>query len=65
MEKELKKVHNSTYNKAKLNTDYFEFYIKQAVQNAKQLENNPNARWPNQVGTDVYKVVEQLVTFDD
>jgi len=58
---ELKKVYNSGYNKAKLDTDHFKPYVKQALQNAKQLENNPSARWPNQVGTHVYKVVE-LVT---
>jgi len=27
LDKELKKVHNSTYNKARLNTDYFEPYM--------------------------------------
>jgi len=32
------------------------------VQNAKQLDNNPKARWLNQVGTDVYKIVEQLIS---
>jgi hypothetical protein len=58
---ELKKVHNSGYNKSKLNTDYFKPYVKQAVQNAQQLDNNPNARWPNQVGTHVYKVIDQIV----
>jgi len=56
---ELKNVHNSAYNKAKLNTDHFKDYVEQAMQNAKQLDKNPNARWPNIVGTDV--VVEQLV----
>jgi len=58
---ELKKVHNSAYKKTKLNTDYFKPYVKQAVQNAQQLDNNPNARWPNKVGTHVYKVVDQIV----
>ncbi|RKZ53200.1 MAG: RloB domain-containing protein [Candidatus Parabeggiatoa sp. nov. 3] len=62
LENELKQVHNSGYNKAKLNTDYFKPYVKQAVQNAKQLDKNKKARWPHQVGTHVYKVVEQLVT---
>jgi hypothetical protein len=61
LDDKLKKVHKYGYNKAKLNTDDFKPYIKQAVQNAKQLDNNPNARWPNQVGTHVYKIVEQLV----
>jgi hypothetical protein len=58
---ELKKVHNSAYNKAKLNIDNFKPYVKQALENAKQLDNNPSTRWPNQVGTHVYKVVDQLV----
>jgi len=40
LSEELKKVHNSGYNKAKLNSEYFKPYIKQAVQNAKQLDNN-------------------------
>jgi hypothetical protein len=62
LSQELKKVHNCGYNKAKLNTDYFKPYVKQAVQNAKQLDNHPKARWLNQVGTHVYKVVEQLIT---
>lgn len=62
LKKELKKVHNSGYNKAKLNTDDFKPYVKQALKNAKQLDNNPKNRWPNQIGTHVYKVVEQLVT---
>ncbi len=61
LSKELKKVHNCGYNKAKLNTDHFKPYVKQAVQNAKQLDNNPSTRWPNQLGTHVYKVVEQLI----
>ena len=64
LEKELKRVHNSGYNKAKLNTDYFKPYVEQAVRNAKKLDNKPNARWPYQVGSHVYKVVEQLVTID-
>jgi len=58
---ELKKVRNRSYNKAKLNTDDFKPYVKQAVQSAKQLDNNPSARWPTQVGTHVYKVVDQLI----
>ncbi len=59
---ELKKLHDTGYNKAKLNTDYFKPYVKQALQNAKQLDIHPNSRWLNQVGTHVYKVVEQLIT---
>jgi uncharacterized protein YqgV (UPF0045/DUF77 family) len=61
LENELKQVHNSGYNKAKLNTDYFKPYVEQALKNAKQLDNNLSARWPNQVGTHVYKVVDQLI----
>jgi len=56
----LKKVHNRGYIKTKLNTNDFKVYVKQAVQNAKELDNNPKARWPLQVGTHVYKVVEQI-----
>jgi hypothetical protein len=61
LENELKQVHNSGYNKAKLNTDYFKPYVEQALKKAKQLDNNLSARWPNQVGIHVYKVVDQLV----
>jgi len=62
LEKELKKVHNSGYNKANLKTEFFKPYLKQALQNAKQLDNDPKVRWPHKIGTHVYKVVEQLVT---
>lgn len=58
---ELKQIHCDGYNKVKLNTDDFKPYVKQAVQNAKQLDEKPKARWPHQVGTHVYKVVEQLI----
>ncbi len=45
LEKELKQVHNSGYNKANLKTEVFKPYIEQALQNAKQLDNDPKVRW--------------------
>ena len=58
-------VHKYGYNKAKLKTDDFKPYVEQAIQNAKALDNNYSARWPSQVGTHVYKIVEQVVEYSN
>jgi hypothetical protein len=34
---------------------------KTAVQNAKRLITNPRARWPINIGTDIYKLIEELM----
>lgn len=48
------------YNKSKLDLEKYKGQIHFAVERAKSLDTNPSERWPNSIGTHVYKIVEML-----
>jgi len=50
-----------SYNKSNLETSSFLPFIKEAIERAKQLDMNPEQRWPNQLGTRVYILVEKII----
>jgi hypothetical protein len=38
--------------------------IKQAIDRAKELDGSQKNRWPQSLGTHVYRLVEELLSFD-
>lgn len=48
------------YNKTNLRTELFEPYVVNAVKRAKKIDILPSDRWPNQIGTRVYLVIEKI-----
>jgi len=50
------------YNKAKLDGTAFVPYVQDALRRAKELDTNPQHRWPHSTGTHVYKVVEIILS---
>ena len=51
-----------SYNKTNLNMELYHPQMAEAIQRARALDTNPQARWPDFPGTHVYKVVEMLYT---
>ena len=51
-----------SYNKSNLETSSFLPFVKEAIENAKKLDHNPEQRWPNQLGTRVYRLVEKIIS---
>ncbi len=48
------------YSKDSLRKDIFEPHIQQAVERARALDVDPHARWPNSLGTRVYRIIEAI-----
>ena len=59
LEKELVNVLGS-YNKARLNASAFLPFVDNAIQQAKVLDTHPEHRWPNCLGTRVYRLAESI-----
>lgn len=49
-----------SYNKSRLDIDRYRDRISQAVNRARDLDINPDAKWPENPGTYVYRVVEAI-----
>ena len=49
------------YNKNKINTSHFLPYLSTAIAQAKQLDINPNDRWPQSFGTRIYLLVSKII----
>lgn len=49
------------YNKSNLQTDDFLPHVEQASLRAEQLDIQPQDRWPQQLGTHVYRLVRSIV----
>jgi len=60
LEKEIIR-YNGSYNKSNPNLSKVIPKVPQAIKNAKALDQNPNARWINHLGTKVYKLVEKII----
>ena len=49
------------YNKNNLDTSNFLPHLDEAINRAKALDITPSSRWPNDLGTHVYKVAEKII----
>lgn len=49
------------YNKSKLNVDDFLPHVRQAIEQAEQLDINPEERWPTTLGTHVYRLAQSIL----
>jgi len=52
----------STYNKSNLNVDDYLHHVNVAIQRAEALTQNVNERWPDYLGSHVYKLVRKLMS---
>jgi len=50
-----------SYNKTNPDMEYFAPRVFVAIQNARGSDRNPDTRWPNQLGTRVYLLLEEIV----
>lgn len=50
-----------SYNKRKIDTGKFFPTIELAIQRAKSLDRQPDHRWPNDLGSRVYRLVESII----
>jgi hypothetical protein len=48
------------YNKSQLIIDRYRDRDSSAVERARELDKNPDNRWPDNPGTYVYRVVEEI-----
>ena len=48
------------YSKTALDTDSYRPHVSEAVARAQELDVLPQERWPNQLGTRVYRVIEAI-----
>ncbi|SEH08670.1 RloB family protein [Candidatus Venteria ishoeyi] len=58
----LRQASGGSYNKSNLDCAFYADKIHQALQTAKNHDPDPQARWPNDVGTHVYRLVNRLGT---
>lgn len=52
-----------SYNPSNLDTRRFRPYVDLAVERASRLDSSPQERWPNSLGTHVYRVVQAIKEF--
>jgi hypothetical protein len=53
----------SGYNHARYKVEKFILNVEKAIEQAKQLDNNPEDRWiEGKLGTRVYRLVEKILT---
>ncbi len=50
-----------TYNKSNLNVDDYLPHVNDAILRAEELTRNLNERWPNYLGSHVYKLIRKLI----
>ncbi|MGM0613614.1 MAG: RloB family protein [Bacteroidota bacterium] len=48
------------FRESDYDAEYLIQYVNQAIRQAKSLDKNPRERWPNQVGTRVYRLAEKI-----
>lgn len=60
LEQEILKIIGS-YNKSNLDVDQFIPNVKVAIERAAKLDKNPNDRWPQELGTRVYLLVQSIL----
>jgi hypothetical protein len=52
-----------SYNKSNLQFSYFSSGINQAITQAENLDVNPEHRWPNELGSRVYRLVKIIMSY--
>ena len=60
LEKELSDVLPDGYDKSRYNANYLIKHLDIAIKQAKELDTNPHERWPNKLGTRVYRLAEKI-----
>lgn len=60
LEKEIRSICGF-YNKSNPDTSKFLPHVKIAIRRAKKLDINPSHRWPNSIGTTVYRLAEKII----
>ena len=60
LKQELGKKTKSGYNESNYNPLHYIINVKAAIERARQLDINPRERWPNHLGTRVYKLAERI-----
>ena len=61
LEQEILNIMGS-YSKSNLNTDHFLPHVQIAIERAKHLDTRPEDRWPQQLGTHVYRLIESIIS---
>jgi len=61
LEKEIRKILGS-YNKSNLDTSSFLPFIQNAIERARNLDQNPSERWLNSIGTRVYLLAQKIIS---
>ena len=60
LKKELGDVLPNGYNEANYDANYLIKFIDKAIEQARSLDINPKERWPNYLGTRVYRLAEKI-----
>lgn len=50
-----------SYNKNKIDCEAFLPYIGKAISRAERMDTEPESRWPNSIGTRVYKIAQRMI----
>ena len=53
--------HLGSYNSARLRLSDFKDHVHDAILRSREIDENSGDRWPQNIGTHVYKVVEKLI----
>lgn len=62
IEREIRNILGS-YNKYNPNNVKFLPHVQEAINRARDLDSNPNDRWPNSIGTRVYLLAEKIINY--
>jgi hypothetical protein len=49
------------FNKANLNTDGYILHVDKAIQNAESVDTSKDERWPQEIGTHVYRLAKHII----
>ncbi|MFW6019918.1 MAG: RloB family protein [Bacteroidales bacterium] len=60
LEKELSEILPGGYEKSRYNACYLIKHLDIAIKQAKELDTNPHERWPNKLGTRVYRLAKKI-----
>ncbi|MEI7188393.1 RloB family protein [Dickeya dianthicola] len=60
MKKKIREVIGE-YNSSSINIDHFWDLTRTAIDRAKNLDINPSERWPNEIGSRVYIIMEKII----
>jgi len=61
LKKELSVQMPSGFNESHYDAEYLVKRVKDAIQRARRMDKNPKSRWPNYLGTRVYRLAEKII----